>query len=1155
MSNPSNLYAEKIYSEHPLVLWALDDKVDYIGLISEQQRNIVNSWTVDNGSTSLQTEYIKEPFPDSVVTLLEVDVPSENTTEASLISSDIINLSDLLDSSTFAIGAYIYSDSNFLQSISIGYEYTDPDTESVVQVLKTFTTTFYGKWAFLSETFETPNIDAELRLVIKVTVIEGSSLPSENSFYINGITLGQLNEEFNTNSYGINKITIPGDVSVYGGSEAVEAQAYGIAEDSGYYIIDNNKLTCKNTSMPLVYGASGVTKLIPNDIPQLILPGKGFLNKKGQYNDYTVEFWARINSTTSSPFKIFGPINSDDGIYVENGFLTVVINNNFASYFVSEWSRPMLIHLRIIKNSASLLLNGEQVISLSFNTDDLVLPNELDELGKNQDWIYFASSENICEIEIDCVAIYSYQVPTIVAKRRWVYGQGVASPESINSSYNGTTAFIDYPFANYSVNYNYPDFAKWDQGSFDNLSTTTTSLRTPEYSLPEISIGNKTIQNLYNDNKNIQESDSGALIDNQFLSFRPNNTWNSINSYINFPKFNLLSSELHSLYGVFSISDLSSDQILFKIYNELNSDYFLILKNNDVIEYSLNYNGINEVLHTTDEIGSNTLFSVGFDINKISNRFGNNVSSFFGNTNNLKMYVAGDNTGQYSFTGKVYSIGFSTELNSTKNVDNFDDEGFVFIDNGQDLIDYTASYTLLPSIAYDKYFLDIGVAGYWEDYLPLSYFAQFVRNKEGEIFYDLDFLQFNVGYPAVTSLVESQGSSDLYYNTENSQIKSYITFQPIVDGANNPIPFTNQQELNEYKVIDVNNNEDWLTTRFEILNNTLVYPNKTTDFNSIAIVYSLEFNSRGILTKPLSLNTLQIASQSFNDNSSNPVGTRFGVDLFPYKKTGIYYNYKAKNPFSIYKESTPYLYLTENSGIAVRGEFNPLENRGLSLPINKEMSNVYSVSAMQIWARYDKNVFPQNPIEVFEINYKDKQTIKFYLKANSSVGDRGTIYALNQNGIEYNGLSFYLNGNLVKRPVLSLREWASIGISFASPLRVDSYLGSINITGPLLFNNISYYQGSSLREIESSTQRPWIKVLTDGLETFDWLFWDNNFSWDEVLILESTEFYGINPTDIYKTYIGTNKIIIDDGEGLVYQPEKLKIYTDIEWQTSVLTPV
>jgi hypothetical protein len=58
-----------------------------------------------------------------------------------------------------------------------------------------------------------------------------------------------------------------------------------------------------------------------------------------------------------------------------------------------------------------------------------------------------------------------------------------------------------------------------------------------------------------------------------------------------------------------------------------------------------------------------------------------------------------------------------------------------------------------------------------------------------------------------------------------------------------------------------------------------------------------------------------------------------------------------------------------------------------------------------------------------------------------------------------------------------------------------------------------------------------------------------------MLVIGSSEFYGINPSDIYKTYIGTNKIIVDDGEGLVYQPEKLNIYTQIEWSINASTPV
>jgi hypothetical protein len=940
---------------------------------------------------------------------------------------------------------------------------------------------------------------------------------------------------------------------LYGGADAVEAQAYGIAEDSAYYIAEGG-LKCKNSGIPLVYGASGVTKLEPTQGASLIIPGKGFLNKKGQYSDYTIEFWARINANTSTPLKIFGPISSNDGLYVESGFLTLVIGDQFASHFVGEWSRPMLIHIRLIRNSASLLVNGEEVLSLSINTANLNLPDELDAFGDNQDWLGFYAYENIYPFELDCVAIYSYHVPVTVAKRRWVYGQGVISPEGINSAYGGTTAFIDYPFANYTANYNYPDFAKWDQGSFDNLATTQTSLRTPEYLLPEIFIGTKTLQELYDDNQTIQDNESGPVIDNKFLSFRPNNTWNSVDSYINFPRLNLLSSQVESFYGVFSSHNSSSEEVLVKIYNPLNSDYFTIIKDADEIKYSLNYNGTSELLFTSDPILANTLFSIGFNINTLVNNFGNNVSAFFGNQNILKMYVAGDESGDYSFTGRLYSFGLSTTLNSSKILSNFESNGIVLIDKGQELIDHTASYTLLPSESYQKYFLDIGVSGYWQDYLPLSYFGQFVENAQGEKFYDLDFLQFNIGYPTTSELTEDSGSMQMYYDTTGAQIKSYVTFQYLVDGANTPVDFANQETPNEYKIVDVSEYEDWETTRFEVLNNSLIYPIKSVDFNDLAIVYSLEFNSRGILTKPILLNRLQLASQALNDNSSNTIGTRFGIDLVPYKKNGIYYSYKSKNPFSIYKESTPYLYLTKNSGVEIRGELNILENRGLSLPVNKELATSYRVSAMQLWTRYDQDVFPATTTELFEINHKSG-SIKFYLKANSSAGDRGKIFALNENGVEYNGLSFYLNGNLVREPVLSIKEWSTIGISFLTPLTFDSYLGSINITGPAIFNNIAYYQASSLQEVESRTVRPWFKVLTDGVTVFDWQFWLNNFTWDGMLIIGSSQFYGINPADIYKTYIGTNKIIVDDGEGLMYQPEKLKVYTGVEWSTTVSTPV
>ena len=91
MANPSNLYAEKIYSEHPLVLWALDDTVDYKSLISEAQRNVATLWTPTSAALAASSADIDEPFLDSNLSRIRVNVPASETLEASIISPNILN--------------------------------------------------------------------------------------------------------------------------------------------------------------------------------------------------------------------------------------------------------------------------------------------------------------------------------------------------------------------------------------------------------------------------------------------------------------------------------------------------------------------------------------------------------------------------------------------------------------------------------------------------------------------------------------------------------------------------------------------------------------------------------------------------------------------------------------------------------------------------------------------------------------------------------------------------------------------------------------------------------------------------------------------------------------------------------------------------------
>lgn len=1194
MSNPSNLYAEKVFSEHPTVLWALDDPADYISLITEAQRAFT-SWTRTNVTATASTSAPStEPFTDSVVNRLSLVIPANTSFEIVCVSDDLVNFSNLnSDYGTFCVGGYFFDSTAVLNSVEIGYEYTDTTTAQNVRNLNSFSTSLNNAWGFVSGTFETPNENTPMRAVIKAR-FTGGAATSTTSFYINGITVGQWSENFNTESLGISSASITSANIAIATTQGVEAEAYGLGSEHGYYLVNDSALVAKNSSIPIVFGASGVTVLTPSATsePSLVVPGKGFLNEAGRHKEYTVEFWARINSSTATPKRIFGPVASSDGLYVEGGFLTLVIDNQFASHFVGEWYRPMLIHIRIIRNNATVLINGEEVITLSISTDTMSLPAILNNSSKEQDWLGFYAYEDVTPIEIDCVGVYSYQVPLSVAKRRWVYGQGVLSPEGINSAYGGTSAFIDYPFADYTANYTYPDFANWNQGSFDNLITSDTYISTPNYQLPTIFIGEEVLQDLYDDNQDIQ---AGA---NKFITFRPTTSWNSVHAYYNFPNFNVLNEEVKAVYGVFRHDDITSiEQTLFKIYNKTNGNYFKVIQDDANIVYSLYYNGASTSLHTSPAISVNQIFATGINIPDLVTRFGGNVASFFGNRNGLELYVAGDSTAANTFEGDIFSFGFCTALNADEADDYFSD-GFAATTSGQNLIDFTASYTLLPTEAYDSYFLDIGVAGYWEDYLPLSYFGQFVQNDVGNTYYDLDFLQFNIGYPRPSELLEQastsawtyqqlkddfeypiqrtysqldnylftgwdnylqmQGQTEKYYeyDTEDASIRSFVTFQYVTDGANAPrSEFTTTRTAREGSIIDINDFNQWPVTKFEVVDNTLIYPAKNIDFNDLAIVYHLDFNIRGILKKPIRLRRLELASQAFNDNSFNPVGTRFGVDIFPYKKSGIYYDYKAKNPFSIYKGSTPYLYMTRTSGIQVRGDYDPLVNRGLAIPINSNLADDYRISALQMWLRYDDKQFPESPVELFEIKYRF-DTIKFYFVADSETGDRAKIYALSlDTGQEYNGLSYYWNGALVREPVITRNEWGVLGIGFSNSLNFDLFLGGINLNGPFVFNNVAYYQANNLQQVQSTLTRPWQQVISYEGTNFNWQYWLNSSTWEGVLVIGSSELYGVDPTDVYKTYIGTNKIIFDDDEGLTIDADKLKIYADTVWTVRVGTPV
>jgi hypothetical protein len=1237
MSSPSNLYAEKVFAEHPTGLWALDDKADYISLISETQRNLIN-WTIVGGTYEAYAESIDEPFINSYVGKITA-TPTDNES-ASIIatSNDIMNIQDFNDYlNTFSVGGYFYSESAYIAGFEIGYQYIDTTSGQDITHLKNYDTVINSNWIFVSETFDTPPDSTNIRLVFKINFIGGSE--TEDVFLVNGISLGQWSEEFASTSLGIEPIDIPSTISI-APQKGIIAKCYGLQELNAYYLVSDNMLKAKNSGIPIVYGTSGLTTIYPNgENPSLIIPGVGLLNEAGKFKQYTLETWLRINSYSNDRKRIIGPVASDDGIYVDGPCIGLKIGDQYKTYYVGEWTRPMLIHLRVGKNTSSLVINGQEVLSLSYITESLSLPSMLDG-DKDQDWIGFYAHEDIYPIEIDCVGIYPYIVSASVAKRRFIFGQGVDIPENINTSYSGTSIFIDYSFADYTSNYSYPKIGSWNQGFSDNVSVSNKNLSVLSHSLPEIVLSSKTENELLSDCKLVQSSDT-----KNFFSFRPNTSWNSESGYIFFKNLDFMQNSIQAFYGCFGLPETSSsEQTLFRIEKENTDSYFLIQLLNNQISYKINYNGVTETVYSPLIGEPGELIDVGIHIPLFVSRFGNPASDFFGSLSDLRMYVGGNKNGESTFTGKIYSIGLCTAYNFQKIRTLFNEIGvpvwnedlfavyqnnqLINVDGGIDttsmspsgtltdtvngaltgggvivieedfLLDHIASYTLLPEIVFDTYKLAVSASAYWEDQLPLTYFAESVLDKRGDQYFDLDFIQFNIDYPipsktiaiktepedwtyaelsdqygvpiqrTYTSLdnylftgyndyedLKNKIAKDYRYDTDGAIVKTYVTFQYTELGANQTYYYFTKTERPSRDGVLIPGS-DWMTTKYEVVDNMIIYPPTGVDFNDLSIVTHIEINVKNSETNNVAIKKLSYASQALNESDASPIGTRFGTPVYPYTKTGIYYNFKKNNPFSIYTGSSPYLYLTKTSGIQLRGRYDPLINRGLIVPINTSRADGFKVIAMQMALRFDGDYFPYAPTQIFEIQSKDSY-IKFYMVATDSTGRRAKIYAIDANtGLIQDGIGFYWNGKIVKEPVLTLQEWGFLGINFSSSLNFSFFEGAVRLTGPLLFNSISYYQSTNLQEVQNIAERPWFRVKVLGSYELDWKFWDiGSFNWNKVLVLSETSYYGVNPSDVYKSYTGTNKVIVDDDRPVSFGGYSYTVFTDVNWNQFVQDPV
>jgi hypothetical protein len=1102
MSTPSNLYAEKVYAEHPIALWALDDAQTYISFISDTNRN-VDTWTKTNCTTAPYTDvYPYSPFSSSSTT--QVFFNGTGAT-VKLVSTANINPGT---SDTFSIGFYLYSFSTKISAVRVGYQ-----VGTSTPVLKTVSlksddndaTKIYDRyWHSISETFTSSA--SNRKIIIEFDFV---TITSQSSVLINGVTAGSYSEEFNGTSLGVQYSTVP--TNLYTAASYPNgnvAYAYGSDANVGYYLTSVNKTYARNSSTPMVYGSSSSTTLEPTDGMCLIVPGMGFLNDSGKHRELSFETWLRIIGKTTTTKRIFGPVASTDGLYIDGDHLVLKIDKYYGSHYLGELDRPMLVNINVGPTGARMMINGDEVIALTFDTLSINFPDKVIST-KDADWIAFYSYSD-AKVHIDCVAIYPYLVDTVLAKRRFVYAQGVEFPEQLNKAYLGESFVTDYAYSQFGNNYNYPDSAKWSVGIADNLADIDSTLSNVNFPKPQFYINGST---------------QDAFLSSQYSSGKTYLSFGSISGYLFFSDQSYFNSSTRAIYGVFNKTASGigepTDQTLIKIQNIVDGSYLKARLTDSKVTYVFKYQtNAEEVLHESSTITEGTNFVAGFDFESIKDVQSSTIASFLANPQNLMVYVA--NTEDYSetFFGRVYTVGFTSVKGWSKVSTYFDDTNGFTKDsltptNANTLFAINTTYSVKFKTMFDiqSMVVDIHSSGYWYDTVPLKLLAKTVAGEtEGTTAYALDYIQINSDIPLPA---ESGGS----YSTSSSTFRTFVHFQPLTTQG----IVAGLTSVSAPADMVVSPSSDWATKKYEVVSGSIVKIPESLNINENMLVITVESDIAGIYYKPSFIRYLHIAGRALNKRGDNYISCKTGKKIYPYEQVSGVTVYNTISPISIGKQSMTYFYSTGQSGINIIG--TPGSNdRGFELRMNENQASFFRVASIQAYTKYVRASFPTTETSIMSIQ-DGVARININVKSINSSNTRGVIYAtrtLNGTTTDYKDLNLYINGNISKAPVLNIKEWAAIGISFLSPISFDSTKGSIKFNGNMLFDNISYYQAPEVELAASTTYRLWNDVSAE-----DWAFWDDS-TWNALLVTTAVpKVFGVSPDLTYKAFTGTDRIIAD----------------------------
>lgn len=947
--NLSNQYISNIFSEHPIASWSLDDNFHYLSIdknygspvsipiySDQQEDSTFEDFFVTSGeqvwSQGITYDEISGPYESSQYSKMVLNTINETGTRKKkigrLVESFTLNGENVDQDTILSLSALInirngsiLPETSSIVMQNFGCFFAEKISESpekyrvVAEKAITIDQAKYFDWY-------SPQVDYEALVVkdeVKIYYVGFFAEVTGPSELING-------EEYNifVNEYDVAKFADigltdgPGEailsassvpvLSSYLGSEVsnfgyIRSESYNNDDNFGYLLVHNptdiiySTPLCSNSRLPIVIGSESALTI--HNPPQSIFdkataiyPGKSFMHESGNGSSFTAEFWMQgqkeldlsDNAVNLSEkiIKVFGPIDNSisglsSGVYIGSNNIYLKIGNKLRSHYIGMIDRPMLIQWGYDKSNHSLFVNGEEVLSIKYEDIDLV---DLD--GK--DFIGFFANK-LEKLKVSCLSIYPYKVNDVIAKRRFVYGQGTQSLETLAQSYSGTAITADFSKSLYYNTTSFPDSAKWESGFFSNLLLTKDNhLSFPNYKLPDLLFVSKknsngidtsfipTIDQYKGDMLDviIAESSTDTYIpvsyfktafnvsEKEYSKYNAKIKYSDLYSYLRFNNFNFLSNKINSI--MFDVDIFSSDQNDFILFNLSNSAgaYLEARSLDNVITLSFYDNKtksstVIDTMSPNESVRQVILYNIENIIEHIPS-LKNTLSQFFSSRSELSLSLFGKENGS-QFSGKIFAVGFNNNIytdkiesktfNSSGNIDPSLINTYSFsvetLDGGDSVIGAFSSGDVIidggNSLGENTLTVNGGSAGTNVSFEPTicNYTikptsSSFASNR----FFDLDVAcvgMWETYLPASTFHKKMQGiDGEEYYDTGSVQI-NFNAENLVEQYYNSPLTkdvdksyFMNQYDSNNVKAkVSIVDSENYGNPKYSPPNKDIVY--------------------------------------------------------------------------------------------------------------------------------------------------------------------------------------------------------------------------------------------------------------------------------------------------------------------------------------------